>query len=349
MATWKKVLFDGDAGLNLANANLTADASRTYTLSSGGYLKFQPNGNATDLLSMSAASVDLGAAGYTGSIGLANENTSLYLVNGISIFTANSYHLLSSPYVEFKASTGDDATGDGAKIIMKRDTNNGVAADDMNVGVIKFEAKNSNNANHEYAEISVNATDVTLGSEEGEINFNLYSSGSSTEALSLKPTTQNDKARYGIELYGNPLRRYITPMALAFSYKDVIVQPSTTDTFDAYYSGSYSETFVAPKDGSIVALSYSFNRSSSSGTLNGFKVEILVNGVVEKSLNTGGNSPSTGLRQNKANYLIASQVPFTENQRITVRFEVTNSSTASALSLSELGATVFAQFTEPIG
>lgn len=245
MATWKKILLEGDPGLNLANANLTADGSRTYTLSSGGSLKFQPNGNATDLLSMSAASVDLGASGYTGSIGLANSSTSLYLVNGIFLSNANLYHLLSGPYVEFRAPTGNDATGDGAKIIMKRDTNNGVAADDMNVGVIKFEAENNSNANHEYARISVNAKDVSAGTEDGEIDFNVHVAGTSTEALSLKSTTNTDKPLYGVNVYGQSLRSWMTPTLLGpWTRADYTVSSGTAVTVQTYL-GSSSGTGTA--------------------------------------------------------------------------------------------------------
>lgn len=349
MATWKKVLFDGDAGLNLANANLTADASRVYTLSSGGYLKFQPNGNATDLLNLSSSQAFLGSSVYTGQVGVANNAASLYLLSGIFFSSANSYHLHASPYTEFRADTSDDATGDGSKIIMRRDTNNGVAADDMNVGVIKFQAENDNNSLHEYASIKVNATDVSLNNEESEINFNVYEGGSSTEALSLKPTSEVDKARYGIELYGVPLRRYITPMALPFSYKPTTIFANTTTTVDAYYGGAYAETFVAPKDGAIMALSYSFNRTSSSGDLNFFRCKVRINGSDAITLSSGGNSPTTGLRSSRQTYAIGAQAFFNENDKITVQFEIDNESASQSLALTEMGATVFAEFTEPMG
>lgn len=240
MATWKKVLFEGDSAANLSNTDLTQTSNRTYTLNDNGFLKFQQDiSGAKDLLILQTNSISFGATNYSGTVTLANSEGSLFLINGITLSTASLYHLFSGPYVEFTADTENSSSGDGSSVVLKRSTNSGVAADDMNVGVIKFQAENTANTNHEYARISVNASDVSAASEDAEMNFNVHVAGSTQEALSLKPTSNSDKPLYGIDIYGSSLRSWLTPTLLGpWTREDESVSAGVAVTVPTYLGSS---------------------------------------------------------------------------------------------------------------
>ena len=205
--------------------------------------------NATDEIELNATAVDL--------------NGTLD-VSGTSTFNSNVSITVADNSATLQLISTDDDNGAGPLILLDRDTASPADGDAM--GRIYSQGRNDADELITYSQMTTKAIDVSDGTEDGELLFNLMVNGSSTTVLDLYgPTTQMNTDTF--DLNGNlDVSGTSTLTGNVSAGADIIIGATDKLRLDGSASGN---TYLSESAGDVVTLTTegldSFLFASSGG------------------------------------------------------------------------------------
>ena len=261
MATWKKVLFEGEggAGDHLFNANLTmpGGVTRSHTISSGS--TFDINGPVGADFFLSQGQIRLGDSDFGGTINLQRSNSSVNVLNAevqvdTEVVDINTHEML----LELESNPGGGA-GVGSFIISQTEEGNtdprprlvmqkldpAPAVSGVNaLGGVFFQGYNTINGDineqKTYVQVRGFADDTTTTKEDGRFEVRVADSGVQSEgALSVNARTDQYDDLTAIKIYGNTLRSLMTPTLLGpWTHVDEPVNSNDSEMVQTFLGSS---------------------------------------------------------------------------------------------------------------
>ena len=172
----EKVLFiQNSTNQTLLLFQGTYDAARDYPLEAGRNAVIRFTGGGTTSYAYNALE-DLKVSTLETDILSVSDDSS----GEVAITSTASPTLL-------RVQSNDDGATDGPRLDLYR--NSSTPADDDNLGQIYFSGEDDGGGKHQYAKLEAFIEDATAGSEGGRLDFNIISSGSETQILTLRSDT----------------------------------------------------------------------------------------------------------------------------------------------------------------
>lgn len=257
MATWKKVLFEGEggAGDHLFNANLTmpGNTSRSHTISSGS--SFDINGPTGADFFLSQTQIRLGDTDFAGTLELKRDNASLSVLSEEVSVDAPLLDL-NTDKVELQLKDNPSPSNNDGNIVISQEENGSSdprprivlrkedpspASFVNHLGCIYFQGYNTVdsavNTYQDYAQISSYTDDVVASEEKGRLDFSVMNDGALDVALSLKSRTVSGDDVTGVALNGTNLRALMTPTLVGPWTGGPMTAIGGTNTFKAVFLG----------------------------------------------------------------------------------------------------------------
>jgi len=257
MATWKKVLFEGEggAGDHLFNANLSmpSGVTRSHTISSGS--TFDINGPVGADFFLSKSQIRLGDSDFAGTLELKRDNASLSVLSGEVSIDAPLLDL-NTDKVELQLKTDPSAANNDGNIVISQEENGSSDArprivlrkEDASpasfvnsLGRISFQGYNTvdgaPNTYQDYAYIGSFTDNVVATEEKGRLDFSVIDDGTLNVVLSLKSSTVSGDDITGVALNGTNLRSLLTPTLVGPWTGGPMIASGGGNTFRALFLG----------------------------------------------------------------------------------------------------------------
>lgn len=369
MATWKKVLFEGQggAGDHLFNANLSipGGVTRSHTISSGS--TFDINGPVGADFFLSQGQIRLGDSDFGGTINLQRSNSSVNVLDAevqvdTEVVDINTHEfevqLESNPSAgagigNFTISQTEEGNTDPRpRLVMQKfdpapDINGGNA-----LGGVFFQGYNTVsgavNEQQTYVQVRGFADNSVSGSEDGRFEVRVADNGAQSEGAFEVSSREFSDDVSAVKIYGKSLRKIITPHVTHFLADGLpAVSPGSSESKQLTIGSSAGVVdFVVPTDSKVTAITLRVLKVGSSGQIgsggNACIGRLYVNSVDSGKYASISNASTSGVKTSNASvYTWSTGLELDAGDRVGVTLTCGNSASAGNLSISAICCSVF--------